>query len=95
MSVPEKEGRLQEISHRVLVERGEIWAVVSEVLTREKIDLIVMGTHGRTGLGILLLGSFAETVFRRARCPVLTVGPRTRPATPNLQLKNLPNRFLS
>lgn len=36
-------------------------------------DLIVMGTHGRTGLGRLLLGSVAEQVLRKAPCPVLTV----------------------
>ena len=36
-------------------------------------DLIVMGTHGRTGLGRLLMGSVAEAVMRRAACPVLTV----------------------
>jgi len=36
-------------------------------------DLIVMGTHGRTGLGRLLMGSVAELVVRRAPCPVLTV----------------------
>lgn len=36
-------------------------------------DLIVMGTHGRTGVGRLLMGSVAESVLRRAPCPVLTV----------------------
>jgi nucleotide-binding universal stress UspA family protein len=36
-------------------------------------DLIVMGTHGRTGLSRLLLGSVAEEVMRRAPCPVLTL----------------------
>src|SRR5262249_32720257 len=36
-------------------------------------DLIVLGTHGRTGLGRLLMGSVAEQVLRRAPCPVLTV----------------------
>ena len=35
-------------------------------------DLIVMATHGRSGLGHLLLGSVAEKVVRTARCPVLT-----------------------
>jgi nucleotide-binding universal stress UspA family protein len=35
-------------------------------------ELIVMGTHGRTGLGRLLTGSVAEQVLRRAACPVLT-----------------------
>jgi nucleotide-binding universal stress UspA family protein len=36
-------------------------------------DLIVMGTHGRTGLGHLLMGSVAEQVVRKAPCPVLTI----------------------
>ncbi|MBZ5523687.1 MAG: universal stress protein [Acidobacteriia bacterium] len=43
------------------------------------IDLIVMGTHGRRGFQRLQLGSIAETVFRHATCPVLTVGPFIRP----------------
>ncbi len=37
--------------------------------------MIVLGTHGRRGLGRLLLGSVAETIFRQAECLVLTVGP--------------------
>ena len=37
------------------------------------IDLVVMGTHGRSGVSHLLLGSVAERVVRAARCPVLTV----------------------
>ena len=39
----------------------------------EAVDLIVMGTHGRTGLRHVLLGSIAETVVRTAPCPVFTV----------------------
>ena len=39
------------------------------------IDLIVIGTHGRTGLKHVLLGSVAERVVRKAACPVLTVRP--------------------
>jgi nucleotide-binding universal stress UspA family protein len=39
-------------------------------------DLIVMGSHGRTGLAHLLIGSVAERVVRKAPCPVLTVRPR-------------------
>jgi nucleotide-binding universal stress UspA family protein len=50
-------------------------------------DLIVMGTHGRSGFERLLLGSVAEKVLRKAACPVLTVphhGPDTVPAPPVL-----------
>jgi universal stress protein A len=36
-------------------------------------EMIVMGTHGRTGLARLLMGSVAEAVVRRAKCPVLTI----------------------
>ncbi len=39
------------------------------------VQMIVMGSHGRTGLGRLLMGSVAETVLRRAHCPVLVVKP--------------------
>jgi nucleotide-binding universal stress UspA family protein len=38
-----------------------------------KCDLIMMGTHGRTGMGRLLMGSVAEQIVRKAPCPVLTV----------------------
>lgn len=43
---------------------------------RKRADLIVMGTHGRTGLGKLFLGSVAERVAGTAHCPVLTVRGR-------------------
>jgi nucleotide-binding universal stress UspA family protein len=47
-----------------------------------QVDLIVMGTHGHTGLQHFLLGSVAEKVVRLASCPVLvTRGPETPPAT--------------
>lgn len=44
-----------------------------------EIDLIVIGTHGHTGLSHLLLGSIAEKVVRLATCPVLTVHPKGHP----------------
>ncbi len=46
---------------------------ISELAEAEQADLIVMGTHGRSGLKRLLMGSVAETVVRRAPCPVLTL----------------------
>ncbi|MBI2206617.1 MAG: universal stress protein [Candidatus Rokubacteria bacterium] len=48
----------------------------------ERADMLVLGTHGRTGLDRLLMGSVAERVVRLAPCPVLTVRPRiTEPQT--------------
>jgi nucleotide-binding universal stress UspA family protein len=46
---------------------------IVELAARERFDLIVMGTHGRTGVGRVVLGSIAEKVMRRAPCAVLTV----------------------
>jgi nucleotide-binding universal stress UspA family protein len=51
---------------------------LSGIVAENGIDLIVVGTHGRTGLGRLLLGSVAEDILRHAPCPVLTVGPKVR-----------------
>jgi nucleotide-binding universal stress UspA family protein len=60
------------------VQRGSVWDVVTRLLADLHIDLIVLGTRGRRGLKHLLLGSVAEQIFRRAACPVLTVGPEVR-----------------
>jgi nucleotide-binding universal stress UspA family protein len=48
-------------------------------------DLIVMGTHGRSGLAHLFMGSVAERVVRSAPCPVLTVRQGPAPATEPLE----------
>lgn len=61
-----------------LFARGPIAAAVPKWIAEHGIDLIVMGTHGRHGLKHLLIGSVAETIFRNATCPVLTVGPHVR-----------------
>lgn len=57
--------------HRLLL--GEPAREIVQLAVQEDVDLVVMGTHGRTGLSRLLMGSVAETVVRRAHCPVLTV----------------------
>ena len=46
---------------------------IGRFIDEEKVSLVVMGTHGRTGLQHLLVGSVAERVVRTASCPVLTV----------------------
>jgi nucleotide-binding universal stress UspA family protein len=55
------------------LEEGDPATGILQAAQERKCDLIVMGTHGRTGLGRVLLGSVAEKVVRGASCPVLTV----------------------
>jgi nucleotide-binding universal stress UspA family protein len=57
--------------HRLIT--GEPAAAIARLAEDEHVELIVMGTHGRTGLLRLLMGSVAESVVRRAPCPVLTL----------------------
>ena len=56
-----------------LLEEGDAARHILQTAEEASCDLIVMGTHGRTGLSRWLLGSVAEQVMRRAICPVLTV----------------------
>jgi nucleotide-binding universal stress UspA family protein len=55
------------------LEEGDPVTRILGIAEEESCDLIVMGTHGRTGLGRILMGSVAEQVMRKATCPVLTV----------------------
>ncbi|MFO0821958.1 MAG: universal stress protein [Gemmataceae bacterium] len=59
------------VSHRLL--QGSAADEIVRLAQASKIDLIVMGTHGRSGFGRLLMGSVAEAVMRKAPCPVLTL----------------------
>ncbi len=68
--------RLGGIPYRSCVRHGQVWANLAGIVKEDSIDLIVVGSHGRTGLGKLLLGSVAENILRHSPCPVLTVGPR-------------------
>ena len=57
--------------HRLLV--GNPARAILQLAETEDVDMIVMPTHGRTGLLRLLMGSVAEEVVRKAKCPVVTV----------------------
>lgn len=58
------------VEHRLI--QGDIATQILRVAEETKCDMIVLGTHGRTGLSRLLMGSVAEQVLRKATCPVLT-----------------------
>jgi hypothetical protein len=67
------------------VETGSAAERIVSYADRQRVELIVLGAHGRTGFSRALLGSVAERVARTAHCPVLTV-PREGPAaTANAQ----------
>jgi len=68
-------GALAGVAHEVIVRQGNVWEELEEIVTQKQVDLVVIGTHARRGLGKLLLGSVAEHIFRHAECLVLTVGP--------------------
>ncbi len=58
---------------RTQLSEGKAFLEIITVAKEHAVDLIVMGTHGRTGLAHVLMGSTAEKVVRMAPCPVLTV----------------------
>jgi len=60
----------------VRIEEGDIQPRIKQAIDENDIDLMVIGTRGRTGFGKLLLGSVAEEILRTVTCPVLTVGPQ-------------------
>ncbi len=61
-----------------MVRLGRAWQEIVQIAEEQKADLIVIATHGYTGLKHALLGSVAEKVVRHAPCPVLTVRPDER-----------------
>lgn len=78
--------QLQDHAHRVRAEtqvlEGDPVDMILRATQETHTDVIVMGTHGRTGLGRLLLGSVAESVIRKAPCAVLSVKPHAARAEP-------------
>lgn len=76
------------LSH--LLHAGPAGEVICWVAQDRECDLIVMGTHGRTGLSHLLFGSNAEYVLRHARCPVLTIRKRAENESPLAEPTALP-----
>ena len=70
------DAQLTGVPHGTRLVRSEsVWSSVEQALREYEVDLVVLGTHGRTGATKLLLGSVAEEIFRQAKVPVLTIGP--------------------
>ena len=68
-------GALAGLESEFILRDGNVWDQLEDLIKEKHIDAVVVGTHGRGGLGKLLLGSVAEEIFRNAGCFVVTVGP--------------------
>lgn len=66
----------EDLPTEVLIQEGPLESILQAAIRKNDIDLVVIGTRGRTGIGKLFLGSVAEEIIRTIDCPVLTVGPR-------------------
>src|SRR5271166_538723 len=77
-----RKGLAKKVEIKLHIEAGDLAAILPQISRDLAVDLIVVGTHGRTGWQKLVLGSVAEIVVRQASCPVLTVGPSDKGSLP-------------
>jgi nucleotide-binding universal stress UspA family protein len=61
-----------------VIKTGVTFVEIIDYIKDQEIDLVVMGTHGRSGIEHILIGSVAEKVVRKSPCPVLTVRPKDK-----------------
>lgn len=65
---------------RAVASVGRVHEEILNSAAKEQADLMVVGTHGRSGVLRFLFGSEAEAMYRRSNCPILVIGPAVRPA---------------
>lgn len=83
-----KSAAVQGFECKSLMPSGPLADELQAVIEQNQIDLVVAGTHGRTGMRRLLLGSSVEEICRVSTCPVLTVGPDLE-ISPELEIKRI------
>jgi nucleotide-binding universal stress UspA family protein len=72
-----KSGLLVALPYKAVIQEGNLWPSLEELIKKYEIDLLVVGTRGAGAVRKVLIGSGAEEIFRKAKVPVLTVGPST------------------
>ncbi|MGC1482802.1 MAG: universal stress protein [Candidatus Acidiferrum sp.] len=72
-----KSGLLIALPYKAVIQEGNLWPSLEELIKKYEIDLLVVGTRGAGTVRKILIGSGAEEIFRKAKIPVLTVGPST------------------
>ena len=71
-------GKLDGVEVRPIVLRGNVEEEVESFAQAHRVDLVVVSTHGRSGMERLLFGSVAQAIAKSCSCPVVTVGPHSR-----------------
>lgn len=84
----------EELHAETAVIVGRSFKAIVDYADEQRADLIVIGTHGRTGMAHLLLGSVAERIVRTAPCPVLTVRDTPAPAATPARVPILPETVI-
>jgi nucleotide-binding universal stress UspA family protein len=72
---------LSGLAVKTFAKTGDVLTAIQQLARKEHVDMIVVGTHGRTGFRKLLMGSVAEEAERLLCYPVLTIGPSVNPGT--------------
>ena len=86
----ESSGRFFGVAHDVIIEEGSLWPNLERLIHEHGIELVVVGTHGKSPGRKPFVGSSAEEIFRHVRVPVLTVGPKVeREPLYGIELKNI------
>ena len=67
-----------EFPFKRIIKTGVTSVEIIDYIKQQGIELVVMGTHGRSGIEHILIGSVAEKVVRKSPCPVLTVRPKSK-----------------
>ena len=80
---------LANIEHHCWNIDGEISGVIEDFVRDHGIDLMILGTRGRTGISKFLLGSIAQEMFHFVSCPVLTIGPWSLGAARQIELNKV------
>jgi len=85
LSTPE----LRDLSAMAVVHEGTPATELKRIVRDQNVDLVVVSTHGRTGLKHLVMGSVAEELIRSATCPVLALGPHVAKSSMSTDLKHI------
>jgi len=72
-----RDSSLDRLDREFILRYGSVWEELQAIISQQRVDLVVVGTHARRGIEKVLLGSVAEQAFRAASCPVLSVGPHS------------------